>query len=169
VVTDLTADAAVKAMQAQLPEATSAAAAGGGLLAGLATRALGPLGFYFGSTEPANAGEKPFGKDWLTGPGLPNWAPRHFSTADIRAAVGFPHFSTDDIRAAVGGHAAEVKGSADLNVNVQVEPSDSFISRIISALHNEINAFTGGGSAPGTGVGTVGSTGLSMPEAVPPR
>ncbi len=69
-----------------------------------------------------------------------------------------------------GGRAAEVKGSAELNVNVQVEPSDSFISRIVSALRNEINAFGGGGgSTPGRGVGTDGSTGLSMPEAVPPR
>ena len=61
---------------------------------------------------------------------------------------------------------AEVKGSADLHVNVQVEPSDSFISRIVTAIKNEINAF-GGGNTPGRGVGTAGSTGLSMPEAVP--
>ncbi len=51
----------------------------------------------------------------------------------------------------------EVKGSADLNVSVKVEPSDSFISRIVSALENDINAFGGG---------TSGSTGVSMPEAV---
>jgi hypothetical protein len=59
----------------------------------------------------------------------------------------------------------EVKGSADLNVQVQVEPSDNFISRIITAIENRINAF--GGSEPGSGVGTAGSTGLSMPPAVP--
>jgi TP901 family phage tail tape measure protein len=58
--------------------------------------------------------------------------------------------------------APEVKASAD--VTVQIEPSDSFISRIISAIRNEINAF---GSSPGGGVGTAGSTGLSMPEAGP--
>lgn len=62
--------------------------------------------------------------------------------------------------------SAEVKGSADLNVSVQVEPSSSFISQIISAIRNEINVFGGG---EGHGVGTAGSTGRSMPEAMPPR
>jgi len=62
--------------------------------------------------------------------------------------------------------APEVKGSADLKVDVQVEPSDSFISRIVQAVRNEINVFSGGAS-PGAGVGTAGSTGLSMPEAGP--
>jgi hypothetical protein len=62
--------------------------------------------------------------------------------------------------------APEVKGSADLNVNVQVEPSDSFIGRIVQAIRNEINVF-GNGASPGAGVGTAGSTGLSMPEAGP--
>jgi hypothetical protein len=71
-----------------------------------------------------------------------------------------PHFTTGDIRSAVGMPTTRVEGSADLNVNVVVEPSDSFVSRIISAIRNEINVF--GGS-----VGTAGSTGLSMPEAVP--
>jgi hypothetical protein len=62
--------------------------------------------------------------------------------------------------------APEVKGSAELNVNVQVEPSDSFISRFVQAVRNEINVF-GNGASPGAGVGTAGSTGLSMPEAGP--
>ena len=61
------------------------------------------------------------------------------------------------------------EGSADLNVNVQVEPSDGFISRIETVLRNSINAFGAGAVAPGSSVGTAGSTGLSMPEAVPPR
>jgi hypothetical protein len=62
--------------------------------------------------------------------------------------------------------APEVKGSADLRVDVQVEPSDSFISRIVQAIRNEINVF-GNSASPGAGVGTAGSTGLSMPEAGP--
>jgi hypothetical protein len=78
-------------------------------------------------------------------------------------APAAPHWSTSDIRAAVSG-PAEVKGSADLNVNVQVEPSDSFIARIISAIRNDINIF---GHEPGSGPGTAGSTGLSMPPAGP--
>jgi hypothetical protein len=65
---------------------------------------------------------------------------------------------------AAGIPAPEVKGSADLNVSVQVEPSDSFISRIVQAVRNEINVF---GPSPGSGAGTAGSTGLSMPEAGP--
>ena len=65
---------------------------------------------------------------------------------------------------AAGIPVPEVKGSADLNVSVQVEPSDSFISRIVQAVRNEINVF---GPSPGSGAGTAGSTGLSMPEAGP--
>jgi hypothetical protein len=121
-----------------------------GALTSIPGRLLGPLGFLLGSTVPANAGETPFGKDWLSGSGPSNWSPQKFSLGDIRSAVGLP--------------AAEVKGSAELHVNVQVEPSDSFVSRIISAIKNEINTFGGG---PGSGVGTAGSTGMSMPEAGP--
>jgi hypothetical protein len=73
----------------------------------------------------------------------------------------FPHYSVDDVHRALGMPAAEVKGSAELSVNVQVEPSDSFVSRIVSALRNDINAFGGG-------AGSAGSTGLSMPEVAPP-
>ncbi len=67
---------------------------------------------------------------------------------------------------APSAHGPEVKGSADLNVKVMVEPSDSFISRIEQAVQNAINVF-GGAGEPGSGVGTAGSTGLSMPPAVP--
>ncbi len=86
------------------------------------------------------------GFDPVTGAPLEMPAPPHFTTGDIRSAVGMP--------------TAKVEGSAELSVNVKVEPSDSFVSRITSAIRNEINVF--GGS-----VGTAGSTGLSMPEAVP--
>ncbi len=155
-----------------------------GIVTSVVGRALGPLGFLLSSTEPANAGEKPFGKDWLTGPGPSNWTPQHFSLGDVRAALGAgaPNWTPDAPlswldrkhghgpsaglpfadRAEPGAHAAEVKGSAELNVNVQVEPSDSFISRIVTAIENRINVFGGD-------VGTQGSTGKSMPEAVPPR
>lgn len=131
-------------------------------------RLLGPLGPLLESTVPANAGEKPFGPDWLHGPGPSNWTPRRRDGRQIIRELSSVPSAAEDMQAAFGGKA-EVKGSADLNVNVQVEPSDSFISRIVSGLHNEINVFTGGGSTPGRGVGTDGSTGLSMPEAVPPR
>jgi hypothetical protein len=58
--------------------------------------------------------------------------------------------------------AAEVNG--DVKIGVQIEPSDSFISRIVQAVRMEINGL----SRPGSGaVGTAGSTGLSMPEAGP--
>jgi hypothetical protein len=56
----------------------------------------------------------------------------------------------------------ELKATAD--VTVQIEPSDSFISRITQAVRNEIFS---GGATPGSGRGTAGSTGLSMPEAGP--
>lgn len=97
-------------------------------------------------TQEANKGEKsllPGG--WL---------------GDASAVPAPPNFSLGDIRSAVTGPMAEVKGSADLSVNVKVEPSDSFISRIVSAIRNDINVFNGG-------IGTHGSTGLSMPEVIP--
>lgn len=74
-----------------------------------------------------------------------------------------PHFGLSDVRSAVGMPAAEVKGSADLNVTVQVEPSDNFVSRFVSALANDINFFRR------HDIGTEGSLGRSMPEAVAPR
>jgi len=135
-VVDLSGDAAIRAMQG-LP-----GAAGPSLLGTVGAAAmnygLGPLGFLLGSTRPLNEGEG-------------------------RGAAGgvYPHFTLDDIRAlgaSPTAPAAEVKGNADLNVNVQVEPSDSFIARLVSELRNGINAFGGG---------TAGSTGLSMPEAMP--
>ncbi len=60
---------------------------------------------------------------------------------------------------------AEVKGDANLNVNVQVEPSPDFITRITTMFQNEINAFRNSGGTPATG--TAGSTGRSMPGAAP--
>jgi hypothetical protein len=80
---------------------------------------------------------------------------------------GMPAAEEPLVKGIYGGwrHATpEVTGSADLNVNVQVEPSDSFISRIVQAVRNEINVFS---PSPGSGAGTAGSTGLSMPEAGP--
>lgn len=65
-----------------------------------------------------------------------------------------PHYTVSDIAKRLGG--AEVTGSADLNVNVQVEPSDSFVNRIVSALRNDIDVFR-----------SAGSTGPGMPAAVP--
>ena len=56
---------------------------------------------------------------------------------------------------------AMISGSADIHVNVQVEPSEGFISRLVSALRNDIVL------QHGSGGGTAGSTGLSMPEATP--
>jgi hypothetical protein len=93
--------------------------------------------------------------------GVPSWGEEASSLAGLGRTTP-PHFGIEDVRSATGAAqaVAKVEGSADLNVNVQVEPSDSFVSRIISAIRNEINVF--GGS-----VGTAGSTGLSMPEAVP--
>jgi hypothetical protein len=69
------------------------------------------------------------------------------------------HFTTGDVAARLSMAAPEVKGSADLNVSVQVQPSEDFVSRIVSAPRNGINAFTG--------TGTAGSTDVSMPEAGP--
>ena len=110
---------------------------------------LGPLGMLLGSTSELNAGEKPLLPGGWLGP------PPSYDTS-----TGPSNFSLGDVRSAVGMPTAEVKGSADLNVKVQVEPSDSFLSRIVSAVRNEINVFNGG-------VGTNGSTGLSMPEVIP--
>jgi phosphotransferase system IIB component len=167
---DLSGSAAIKAMQEALPEAAANAGPSflGTMLGSAAMRyGLGPLGILLGSTREANKGE-------------PQWPiPPQLTLEDVHAAVAqaaaagvlpaggaipsegmMPRFTTRDVRSAVEPAVAEVKGSADLNVNVQVEPSDSFVSRIISAIRNEINVFGGA-------VGTAGSTGLSMPEAVP--
>jgi hypothetical protein len=73
--------------------------------------------------------------------------PQHYTVGDVRSRVGMPA-------------VAEVKGNAELSVNVTVEPSESFLSRIESVVHNAINVFNGS-------TGTAGSTGLSMPQAVP--
>ncbi len=53
---------------------------------------------------------------------------------------------------------AKVDGKAD--VNITVEPSDSFLQRIVTAVTGALNLVNGG-------VGTSGSTGMSMPEAGP--
>ena len=133
-------------------------------------RVLGPLGILLASTVPANAGEKPFGPDWMTpNPNAvpsPGWNRRRDGRSMIRSH-SYPSDAPD--LGFTSGNTPEVKGSADLNVDVRVEPSDSFISRIETVVRNSINAFGAAASAPGRGVGTDGSTGLSMPEAVPPR
>jgi TP901 family phage tail tape measure protein len=133
--------------------------AGGGMLG-----AMAPEG-YFEAAALANAGSKPDEAPAVTdaqskassvGRAVPPWV-----------AKGIPDFNAGDAAAVISSKpTAEVKGSADLNVAVQVEPSDSFISRIVQAIRNEINVF-GSGASPGAGVGTAGSTGLSMPEAGP--
>jgi len=115
--------------------------------------ALGPWG---AATMPLSlSGDTP---NFAEPPGSARW----WETRPAEAAPAtFAERWPSDLKATTPGPVtAEVKGSAELNVNVQVEPSDSFVSRIISAIRNEINVF--GGS-----VGTAGSTGLSMPEAVP--
>lgn len=58
---------------------------------------------------------------------------------------------------------AKVEGDAELKVNVTVEPSQDFITRIETQIHNAINAFRNSLGAPA--VGTAGSTGRSMPAA----
>jgi hypothetical protein len=142
------------------------AAMTGGAGAGWLSSVLGPGALMFGAAQAmamqaANGGPTAYGARGTSGFGIGPVlidALRAFGVGG-----GPPHWSTSDIRAAVSG-PAEVKGSADLNVNVQVEPSDSFIARIISAIRNDINVF---GAGPGGGVGTAGSTGLSMPPAGP--
>ena len=140
--------------------APAAGAVGGGLGAafGWLTGGL-PLALMLGGdTMPSN---QPWINKWKL---PPNWD----YTLGSKGGFSFEPGSTTDSRfTPVPGrypHAAEVKGSADLNVTVQVEPSDNFISRIEAVVKNAINTFGGG---PGSGVGTAGSTGLSMPEAVP--
>jgi len=151
-VEDLSAEGAIKAMQAA--QLADAGAAGAGWL----SSALLPL-----SLLPAAAA----GSIWAGGK-----AQQIFGDVDVGQKTGsfapgvgyvpssFPSLSPNIPK-------PEVKGSADLNVNVQVEPSDSFISRIVTAIENRINAFGALGNEPGTGVGTAGSTGLSMPPAAP--
>jgi hypothetical protein len=90
-----------------------------------------------------------------------------FSGAQAPFVSSLPDFSggAGGLSAVLSRPTAEVTGSAQLGVDVRIEPSDSFISRIVSAIRNEINVF--GAAPPGGGVGTAGSTGLSMPEAGP--
>lgn len=105
------------------------------------------------AADVGKAAQDKFGNQQTIGtvPGV-GWVPG----ADTGTAA-FPHYTVSDIAKSLGMPA--VSGSADLNVQVQVEPSDSFVSRIVSALRNDISAFGGGG--------TSGSTGVSMPEATP--
>jgi hypothetical protein len=149
--------------------ATEAAApAGSGIMGPLlgtgAPILFGGLGAldYLRGKEAAHQTGLPVDRDvitqlpwWRRGAG---WIQEHMFGAD-------PNLLYPELRdklAPSGTHAAEVKGSAELNVNVQVQPSDDFVSRIVTAIKNEINAF--GGS---TSVGSAGSTGMSMPEATP--
>jgi hypothetical protein len=138
--------------------AATAAASGGWLASVLGPMALG-IPSAIGAREVA---KNPYGALGLSrfygAPSMADEIGELFGAGSSR-----PHWSTSDIRSAVA--PAEVKGSADLNVNVQVEPSDSFIARIISAIRNEINVF--GAAEPGAGIGSTGSTGLSMPMAGP--
>jgi hypothetical protein len=148
---DLSGEAAIRIMQgAQAAGApgwlastvfpTAAIGAGMAAVAGteLSARASGSR-TMFGDRGTAGGGIGPL-LPWLFGGG-----PQHFSLGDVHKALGMP--------------AAEVKGSADLNVNVTVAPTEDFVSRIVSALRNGINVFSG--------TGTAGSTGVSMPEAGP--
>jgi hypothetical protein len=144
---DLTAEAAIRAMQAAQ-------------LAPLATgmpgwmRALGPLSLPFLAAPPAI---------WAAGK-----AQQYFGDVDVGQRSGnavpgvgwFPNVAPVD-------KSPEVKGSADLNVSVQVEPSDSFLARIEAIVRNAISGLSVNGAEPGSGVGTAGSTGLSMPPASP--
>lgn len=102
----------------------------------------------------------------------PNSWERPSETSPAMGRKAFQPFNTWQpaaaYTAAVPTAAPEVKGSADLNVNVLVEPSDAFVSRIVQAVRNETNIFGRGYMPPpGSGIGTTGSTGLSMPEAGP--
>lgn len=142
---------------------------------------LGLLGRIFGRGAPA-AGEAgaASGAGWLgsvTGPAAMALA---FGLATKDAFAAGDQQINDALRRHYGNvpwlpgeplqsNAAkpEVKGSADLNVTVQVEPSDSFLSRVETVVRNAINAIGINGGEPGSGVGTAGSTGLSMPPAVP--
>jgi hypothetical protein len=145
-----TAAAAIQAMRAasKAPLLAPEAAAGGGWLSSLfAGPGAMALPFYLATKDAWPA------------------AQQQISTALAR------HYGADTpwVKALQPTDAAkpEVKGSADLNVKVSVEPSDDFISRIIAALRNEINVLGGSSVEPGSGVGTAGSTGLSMPQATP--
>lgn len=149
---DLSAEGAIRAMQAaQL--AGAAPAAGGGWLASVS----GPMGmalpFYAATKDAFAAGSGDVDAALLHHYGRQPWLPETVPLSPPAPSANIPK--------------PEVKGSADLNVNVQVEPSDSFISRIVTAIENRINAFGAFGTEPGTGVGTAGSTGLSMPPAAP--
>jgi hypothetical protein len=155
------------------------AAAGGGML-GTALSWLGPaaaLASLKGDT-PDNPNwmqnwKVPAGWDYTRGSGggfsmVPgSYNGSTFSGAQAPFVSSLPDFSggAGGLSAVLSRPTAEVTGSAQLGVDVRIEPSDSFISRIVSAIRNEINVF--GASPPGGGVGTAGSTGLSMPEAGP--
>jgi hypothetical protein len=129
----------------------AAAASGGGWLSGL----LGPAALLPLSLEAYNAA----GRAVIDNKGL-----NTFDKRMMLSGATDPTGSLATFQMLSAQKPAEVKGSADLNVTVQVEPSDNFISQIISAIENRINAFGGGA---GHGVGTDGATGLSMPPAVP--
>ena len=133
-VEDLSGTDAIRVMQSALP---GAAEAGPSLLGTIGTTA-GMLGML-----PAAAGAS----IWAGGK-----AQDYFGNKpDVSSVPGVGYVP--------GMPIPEVKGNADLNVSVQVEPSDSFISRIVSAIRNDINVFSS--------AGTAGSTGVSMPEATP--
>lgn len=70
----------------------------------------------------------------------------------------------DGLRAALGSITAELKGQADVNVHVSVEPTSDFWAKVRSEVANAVGQLrvTAGGAG-----GTAGSTGRTMPEVGP--
>jgi hypothetical protein len=71
--------------------------------------------------------------------------------------IPLPHYTIADIAKRLG--TADLGGKVGVDVKVDVAPSEDFVSKFVTGVANLL----GYGSNPGTG----GSTGLSMPEAVP--
>lgn len=146
----------------------------GGLLGFLGSRAgaiagtaLGAAGIYFGSTEDANAGERDLytrdknGRLVMT----PYAKSLQASNAEQLKPGDRAHWTVDDLAKALGTTKAELTGSANVKVDVEIKTEPGFWSRVTSTVHNaidHINVF--GGSE-----GSTGSHGTTMPEASPAR
>ena len=61
-----------------------------------------------------------------------------------------------------GRPIAQIEGNATLDVNVKVDQSPDFWSKVDTRINNKINAFSNNYGTPATG--TTGSKGETMPE-----
>lgn len=102
-----------------------------------------------------------------TAPGGRGWREVMLERGHRAEDGSFKPLTLESVHAALGAAniSAELKGAADVNVKVSVEPSPDFMTRIKNQISNAIGNLRINGGTPDSG--TAGSTGKSMPQVGP--